>query len=138
MRQFINILSTFREYFVLSLCILISVALLTLNDNPQIRSIRSITVAAIGFAQNMFGFIPDYFSLKKENSILRERNVTLAEEASLLRESKLENIRLRQLLALKERTSLSYIAANVVGKNQQPMRTTITLDAGEKIGRAHV
>lgn len=134
MRQFVNILSSFREYFALSICILISVALLTLNDNPQIRSIRSITVMAIGFAQDVFGFVPDYFSLKKENSILRERNVTLAEEASLLREGKLEDIRLRQLLALKERSPLSYIAANVVGKNQQPMRTTITLDAGEKEG----
>ncbi len=134
MRQFLNILSSFREYFALSICILISVALLTLNDNPQIRSIRSITVVAIGFSQDVFGFIPDYFSLKKENSILRERNVTLAEETSVLRESKLENIRLRQLLALKGHTPFSYVAANVVGKNQQLMRTTITLDVGEKDG----
>jgi rod shape-determining protein MreC len=134
LRQLLDILTIFKEYLVLALCILISVALLTLNDTPQIRSIRSVAVIAIGFVEDLFGFIPNYFSLKSENSVLRERNVTLADEVSLLRESKLENIRLRQMIGLKQRTPFTYIAANVIGKNNQPMRETITLNVGESDG----
>ncbi|MBI5470854.1 MAG: rod shape-determining protein MreC [Ignavibacteriae bacterium] len=134
MRQLLDIVLLFKEYLVLIACILISVALLATNDTPQIRAIRSVAVVSVGFVQDVLGFIPDYFSLKKENTILRERNVTLADEVSLLRESKLENFRLRQMLALKQRAAFTYVAANVIGKNVQPMRATITLDAGETDG----
>lgn len=134
MRQFLDILSLFKEYLVLAFCILISVALLSLNDTPQIRNIRSVAVVAVGFVQDAFGFIPNYFSLRNENTILRERNVSLASEVSLLRESRLENIRLRKLLELKDRSELAYVAANIVGKNQQPMRSSVTIDVGENQG----
>lgn len=134
MRWLLDIFSTFKEYIVLGLCILISVGFLSMNDNPQIRNIRSVAVVTVGFVQDLIGFIPNYFSLRKENSVLRERNVSLTAEVSLLRESRLENIRLRKMLQLKERAAFTYVAANVIGKNQQPMRTTITLDVGENDG----
>ncbi len=137
MKQFLDIFSLFKEYLVLALCILLSALLLSLNDNVQMRSIRSVAVVAIGFAQDLFDFIPKYFSLRKENTILREHNVALSDEVSLLRESKLENMRLRKLLALRDRESFAYVAANVVGKNEQPMRTTITLDVGESKGAVY-
>lgn len=134
MKQLLDILSLFKEYFVLALCITLSLFFLTLNDNAQIGRIRSFAVVGIGFAQDAFSFIPNYFALKKENTILRERNVALADEVSLLRESKLENLRLRGMIGLKERTPFTYIPANVVGKHEQQMRTTITLDVGESDG----
>lgn len=134
MRRLFDILYFFKEYFLLAFLILVSIILLSVNDNTQIRSIRSITVGAIGFLQDTFGFIPNYFDLRDENKILREQNVTLADETSRLREASLENIRLRKLLELKERTPYSYVAANVVGKSLQLMRNTITLDVGEKDG----
>ncbi len=134
MKQVLNILSHFKEYFVLALCIILSVYFLTLNDNAQIKTIRALAVVGIGFAQEAFSFIPNYFTLKKENTILRERNVALADEVSLLRESKLENLRLRGMIGLKERTPFTYIPAKVVGKHEQQMRTTITLDVGESDG----
>lgn len=134
MRRLFDILYFFKEYFLLAFLILVSIILLSVNDNTQIRSIRSITVGAIGFLQDTFGFIPNYFDLRDENKILRGQNVTLADETSRLREASLENIRLRKLLELKERTPYTYVAANVVGKSLQLMRNTITLDVGEKDG----
>ncbi len=134
MRGLINIISFFKEYFLLTLCILISLVLLALNDNEQIRSIRSFTVASIGFLQDTFGFIPDYFDLRQENHVLRELNVTLSDEVSRLREAKLENMRLRQLLDLRRRSQFEYVSANVVGKNLQLLRNTITIDVGKNDG----
>lgn len=129
-----DILLIFKEYLVLAACIIVSSALFSLNDTPQIRDLRSAAVVVVGYVQDAFSFLPNYFSLREENRVLRERNVSLAAEVSLLRESRLENIRLRNLLQLKQRSPFTYLAAEVVGKNQQPMRNTITLDVGKEDG----
>lgn len=134
MKNVWNILSVFKEYFVLAACIALSTHLLAQNDTPQIRDIRSIAIVVVGTLQDAFSFIPAYLSLRRENAVLRERNMSLANEVSLLRESRLENIRLRRLLGFKERTPFRYVAATVIGKSQQPLRTTITLDVGDHDG----
>jgi len=134
MRRLLDILLQFREYFLLLLLLLICLVLLASNDTTQIRTIRSLTVASVGYLQEAFGFIPNYFELKQENNILRELNLTQGEELSRLREAALENARLRQLLELKERLPLQYRVANVVGKTLHLLRNTITVDIGEQNG----
>jgi rod shape-determining protein MreC len=134
MRRLLDILLQFREYFLLLLLLLICLVLLASNDTTQIRTIRSLTVASVGYLQEVFGFIPNYFELKQENSILRELNLTQGEELSRLREAALENERLRQLLELKERLPLQYRVAKVVGKTLHLLRNTITVDIGEQNG----
>jgi rod shape-determining protein MreC len=88
----------------------------------------------VGFLQETLGFIPNYFDLRYENRVLRELNLTLSDEVSRLRESRLENIRLRQLLGLKDHARYRYVSANVVGKNLQLLRNTITIDVGGNDG----
>ena len=134
MRRFLDILRLFREYFLLTVFILVSLFLLASNNTPQIRSIRSLTVAAVGYLQDVLGFLPNYFALKQENRVLQEVNLTQAEELSRLRDAALENERLRQLLELKQYSPLQYRAAQVVGKSLQLLRNGITLDVGEQEG----
>lgn len=134
MKNVWNILSFFKEYIVLAGCIALSAHLLAQNDTSQIRDIRSIAIVMVGVVQDAFSFVPAYLSLKQENSVLRERNMSLANEVSLLRESRLENIRLRRLLGFKERAQFRYVGAKVIGKSQQALRTTITLNVGEHEG----
>lgn len=134
LKRVYDIVTLFKEYLLFALFLIISVALLAMNDNAQIRAIRSLTVGAVGFLQDVAGFIPNYFNLRGENKTLRELNLTLADEVSRLRESALENIRLHQLLGLKERVPLGYVSANVVGRNFRPLRNTITIDIGENDG----
>jgi rod shape-determining protein MreC len=134
MRRLLDIALLFKEYLLLTLYILISVALLALNDTPQIRTIRSLALATIGFAEDAFGFIPNYFELRSENKVLRRQNLTLSEELIRLREAKLENIRLHRLLVLKEQSPFAYVGATVVGKTMNLLQNTITIDVGEKDG----
>jgi len=134
MRRLLDILLVFREYILLIFFLLVSLILLASNDTTQIRTIRSFTVASMGYLQEVFGFIPNYFDLRQENAVLREVNLTQAEELSRLREAALENTQLRQLLELKDREPLHYRAANVVGKTSHLLRNTITIDVGEDVG----
>jgi rod shape-determining protein MreC len=131
-----DILYEFRSYAVAATCIAVSLLLLATNDSRQIQSIRSLAVGLVGTLQDAASFLPEYFGLKRENDLLRAMNLRLSDEVSRLREARLENIRLRQMLELKHRPSPRFIAANVVGKNLQLLRSTITIDAGERDGVA--
>jgi cell shape-determining protein MreC len=94
LKRLLDIYLLFKEYLLFAFCIVTSVALLAMNDTGQIRAIRSFTLTTVGTLQDVFGFLPNYFQLYQENSILRELNLTLSEEVNRLREARLENIRL--------------------------------------------
>ena len=133
-RRLYEFVFLFKEYLVVGVLLAVSVSLLALNDDSQIRNIRSVAVVSVGTLQDALGIIPNYFDLRRENQVLRELNLTLADEVNRLREARLENLRLRQLLGLKERGEFGFVAANIIGKNLQLLRNTVTLDAGERNG----
>ena len=124
----------FKEYAVLTLLVLLSLLLLALNNNAQVRQIRSVVTVVLGVTQDQLSFIPHYFGLRRENEILRRINIELADEANRLREAKLENLRFRQLLGLKEESKYNFFAARVVNKNLTLLRNTITLNVGAADG----
>ena len=134
MHRFLGLLGLFKEYLVLTILIVISLVLLSLNDNNQVRAIRSTAVGFVGFMQNALAIIPNVVELKKENEVLRQLNVNLSNEVSLLREARLENLKLRDMAGLKEHSSFKLTAGNVIGKSLLLLRNTITLDVGERDG----
>jgi rod shape-determining protein MreC len=120
----------FKEYVLLVLLVSLSLALLVINDNTQIRQIRSLTVGTIGVIQKTFSFLPNLSALQQENELLRKVTVNLADEVNQLRESRLENIRLRSMIALRETSAITLTAAKVVAKNFNLLRNTLTIDVG--------
>lgn len=134
LQRLYDILYQFKEYAVLAGLLAVSLALLALNDNPQMQRIRSMATITFGLLQEQVIFIPRYFSLASENQILRHENVQLADEANRLREAKLENLRLRRLLGLKDQVPYDVIAGQVIGKNLTLLRNTLTIDIGDADG----
>ena len=129
-----DILFAFREYVVLTLCVVLSLIFLALNDTPQVKRIRTIATVLFGTVQQSVHFITEYTGLKDENALLRRINVELSDEATQLREARLENYRLRTLLGLKERVPYRLIAGEVAGKTLQFQRNTLTLNIGRSDG----
>ena len=125
-----NFLYLFKEYVVLFALLLLSLVFLSLNDNDQVKRLRTVTMVLVGFVNEQLSFIPSYFGLINENEILRRVNIELADEAQQLREAKLENIRLRQLVAIREASVHELAAAKVVGKNLTLLRNTLTINRG--------
>ena len=130
LQRIYDILYEFREYAILSVLIVVSLLLMTVNDNPQIKQIRAISTVIFGEVQEQLSFIPTYFGLKAENDLLHHINIELADETQRLREAKLENLRLRQLLGMKVQLPHKLIVARIVNKNLTLLRNTITIDAG--------
>lgn len=129
-----DIIYAFREYVVLVVCVALSLVFLALNDTPQVKRIRTIATVVFGSVQQSVRFITDYTNLKEENALLRRINVELSDEATQLREARLENYRLRSLLGLKEKMPYRLIAGEVVGKTLQFQRNTLTLNVGRSDG----
>ena len=120
----------FKEYVLFVVLISISLTLLVFNDNTQIRFIRSIAIGTMGAVQHTFSFIPNISTLQRENELLRNLNVNLADEVNQLRESRLEIIRLRSMIALKETSVVQLTAGKIVAKNLNLLRNSITLNVG--------
>lgn len=136
MRTLFNILVAFKEYVLLSLFVVVSLILLSGNDNRQLKALRAYTVGGLGALQSAVSVVPNVFTLQRENEILRGLNVNLSDEVSRLREARVENERLRAMLALRQDVPFTMVAADVVGKSLLLMRNTLTLNVGSKAGIA--
>lgn len=134
LQRILDLLHAFRDFGVLVVCVVCSVVLLALNDNPQVKRMRSVAAVVLGSVQERFRFVTAYVGLKDENAVLRRVNVELADEATQLREARLENVRLRNLLGLRQRFPYRLIAAEVVGKTLALHRNTIILNVGRLDG----
>jgi len=130
LQRIYDILFALREYVLLSFLLIVSLVFLSLNDNVQMKSIRSFATVVLGVGQDQLSFVSNYFGLKRENELLRRVNIELADQANQLREAKLENLRLRQMVGLREQSQYSLVAAKVIGKNLTLLRNTLTLDLG--------
>jgi rod shape-determining protein MreC len=130
LQRIYDILYEFRAYAILTVLVVFSIFLMALNDNVQIKQIRTISTVIFGVAQEKLSFIPTYFGLQSENELLRHINIELADEAQRLREAKLENLRLRQLLELKSQLPSTFIAGRIINKNLSLLRNTLTLNIG--------
>ncbi len=73
-------------------------------------------------------------NLEKENRALKKRIAELQEENHRIREMKLANERLRQLLSFREKNSSSMIGAEVIGQDPSSWFKSITIDKGERDG----
>lgn len=124
----------FKEYVLFVALIGISIILLVFNDNTQIRFIRSLAIGTVGAVQHTFSFIPNISTLQRENELLRTLNVNLADEVNHLRESRLEIIRLRSMIALKETSVVRLTAGKIVAKNLNLLRNTVTVNIGDNDG----
>ncbi len=134
LKRIYDLILLFKEYAVLSGLLVLSLILMAFGDNVQIRHIRSVATVIYGVVQDQISFLPRYFALRSENDMLRQMNINLADEVSRFRDARVENVRLRNLLNLKESQRYPLIAGKVVGKNLILLRNTMTLNIGKLDG----
>ena len=73
-------------------------------------------------------------NLEKENRALKKKITEIQEENHRIKEMKLANERLRQLLQFREKNSPSMIGAEVIGQDPSSWFKSITIDKGERDG----
>jgi len=133
-KLFSYVWNQFREYLVLVLLVIISLSLLTQNNNPQVQKVRALAFGSFASVTSVFYDVFNITQLKKENLALRELNAELMLQLSILREQGILNSELKGMLAIKDSTSLPLIPASIVSKSLSVTQNSITINAGSKEG----
>lgn len=124
----------FKEYLVLILLVIISLSLLTQNDNPQVQKVRAVAFGSFASVSAVFYDLFNITQLKNENASLRKTNAELMLQVSMLREQGILNRELKGMLGFKDTTSLPIFPATIVSKSLSVTQNTITINAGQKVG----
>jgi rod shape-determining protein MreC len=120
----------FKEYFILTLLVIISLTLLTQNNNPQVQKVRAIAFGSFASVSSVFYDLFNITQLKNENKILRQINAELMLQLSTLREQGILNRELTGMLGYKDTSSLPLTPATIVSKSLSITQNTITINEG--------
>jgi rod shape-determining protein MreC len=95
---------------------------------------QKVSTLIIKTVQGTFQHYVFWVNLEKENRVLKQKIAELQEENHRMKEMKLTNERLRQLLQFREKNSPSMIGAEVIGQDPSSWFKSVTIDKGEKDG----
>jgi len=129
-----RIISDFKEYFIVVLLIVISLSLLSINENDGIKRLRTFgfgTFAVINSGLNSFISL-----FRSSGSIeeLKKENARLMLEVNKLRKQGLENDNLRSMLSFSTSDKYPLISASVVSKLVTKAQGSFVLNRGYNDG----
>lgn len=105
------------------------------NDSRiKILNIFRMPLKAISCSYYVLRNVAGFKELRNENKILREDMHNLRKALSDLREFRLENKRLKELLGFQESKQNKFIPAMVIARDPSGLRDTIVIDKGKKHG----
>lgn len=97
--------------------------------------IQWLTVATLDGTNYLWHSYINLISVQKDNDNLRIENAKLKRELAVVKEQRLENIRLRALLGLRQKVpQLQMLYAKVVAVSPTPMFRSLRIDRGLKDG----
>jgi rod shape-determining protein MreC len=133
-KLFSNVWNQFKEYLVLISLVIISLSLLTQNNNSQVQKVRALAFGSFAAVTSVFYDVFNITQLKNENVVLRRLNAEMMMQLSMLREQGILNRELKGMLGFKDSSSLPLTPATIVSKSLSITQNTITINAGKTEG----
>ncbi|MBI9071647.1 MAG: rod shape-determining protein MreC [Melioribacteraceae bacterium] len=127
---FKGIFSSLKEYVVLVVLLLVSLSLVSLNEKPQIKKVRTFALGGFAVFTSLIQDVTEVFTETDEVKTLRTQNAKLMLQVNLLRQHGLENRELKSLMGFKDTTGYSLIPASVVSRLVSKSQGNIIVNAG--------
>jgi rod shape-determining protein MreC len=136
----------FRRYGLLVSVLLVSLLLLTVQTRGGgtgragelvglvVTPVQNLLVKVHRGAVGLWAAYVDWKTVRNENLVLRAENERLRVQALQAADTRDENARLRQLLALRDRLPLSTLAGDVIGREAGGWVRTLTINRGRGDG----
>ena len=134
MQRVYEFLGEKRSYVVLAAAVAISLGLIAISPSQKLGLSRGVTLGFLEAGHWLFSWPMDISGLRHENQVLREQNLRISMELLKLREARLENARLRELLNFRNRETGSYLAAKVIARDPDRIINTILINIGKTNG----
>lgn len=117
MPRFIRIfLNRFKEYIVLVFLLILSLILITVNENSKVKNVRLMSLGVFAGITSFVNNLENFFEDTEYIEELKKRNAELMLENNRLRIYGLENNELNNLLDFRRNSDYKLITANVVSR----------------------
>jgi len=123
---------SFKEYIILVILLITSLVILSLNQKPAVKKVRSVAFGSFAVITTIVSDVIDISKIKSENNRLRRVNAELMIQINRLREYGVINENLKKLIELKDSLDYPLIPASVVSKALTKSQETITIGAGSR------
>ena len=133
-RFFLRIWDDFKEYIILVVLIILSLLTISLNKTPEAKNLKTLAFGSFAAVTSVVSDVTNIAKIKSENKRLLRINAELMLQVNRLREYGIENMELKNLLALKNATKYPLIPGTVVSKTLTTSQSTITLNVGKNDG----
>lgn len=124
-----------RRFIVLSCAVITSTVLLSMGRSQKTMVVKALTITVLAPVQKGIFLANQFWDVYSENRRLRQLTTELSLENQMLRETQLENLRLRQLLSFRERQKLtSILLAEVIAREPTRQMNSILVGCGFHLG----
>ncbi len=124
----------FRQYIMLGLCVVVSIALMVMAESEQVESARRVRSVVFYPLEKTLQLRDRYRGLAEDNRALRLMVTRLTQENSRLQDAEAENERLRRMLGFKERGYADMVPAEVIGWDESAIGLNLEIDQGAESG----
>jgi len=122
--------SNFKEYIIVAALLIISLSLLSINDKPEIKKIRTFALGSFAIFNSFIYDFAELFSPQDKLIEARKQNAELMLKLNKIREYGLENYELRNLLDFKDTSKYSLIPGSIVSRLVSKVQGTFILNIG--------
>ncbi len=136
MQRLLGFIHGHRALVVLGVAIFVSLSLMALSQSDALELARGIATGLMKAGHGLFSWPMELSRMRHENHILREQNLRISLELLELREARMENLRLRELLDFRTKAEGTYLVAKVIARDPNRVLNTVLLDLGAAAGVA--
>jgi rod shape-determining protein MreC len=117
MPHFIRIfLNKFKEYIILVVLLILSLILITLNDNSKVKNVRMYTLGVFASVNSTIVNLSRIFDDTDYIEKLEKNNAELMLQINQLRNYGLENNQLNDILSFQSNSNYNFITAKIISR----------------------
>lgn len=130
----VGLANRYRQYFILTILIITSLLLLSLNESSQITHLRKYSLIIYSLLDNLKRPIEEKFIVNKEIQELLQMNSKLMLEISELKEYVSKKDELEKLLKFKKDNPVNVVSGRVILKKFESSGNRFIIDVGYQDG----
>ncbi len=123
-----------RDWVVITMLLLSAIVMMLAQNDSMLRGMRGVSLEVTSWVEARFAWVGGFFLALEENEILRRDNIDLSSQLARSREARLENERLQKLLAFRESSTHTMVAARIIAKDIFGPDNFLLLDVGRADG----
>ncbi len=127
-----SFVSNFKEYILLVILSVISLSILSANDKPQAKHLKTFAIASFAVLNQLANSFTSIFQHDISLEELKSENAQLMLEVNRLRKYGLENEELRSMIAFKDSSKFSLLPAKVISKLVAKSEGNFIVNVGAK------